>query len=202
VIASVTGILAARDGETFVVQTDGGVGYAVTVPLGTAERLPVVGSRVTLLTELVVKEDSWSLFGFDDAAERSVFRLLMGTSGVGPKLAIAILSALGAPRTVRSLREKDIAALASVSGIGRKKAERMILELGDRTGGVELAPTPAGQPRAPGVEDTTRALVNLGYPAAAADAAMRAVLAEQGPADAAALLKRALVWLSSQKKSV
>lgn len=198
-IASLTGILAARDGDAFVVQTDGGVGYAVTVPLGTAERLPPTGSRVTLLTETVVKEDEWALFGFDDAAERSVFRLLMGTSGVGPKLALAILSALGAERTVRALRDKDIAALASVSGIGRKKAERMILELGDKTGGIVLAPT-AAAPAAPGVAETARALVNLGYPGAVADAALRAVLAEQGPADAAALLKRALGWLAGQKK--
>lgn len=198
-IASLTGTLAARDGDAFVVQTDGGVGYAVTVPLGTAERLPPTGSRVTLLTETVVKEDEWALYGFDDAAERSVFRLLMGTSGVGPKLALAILSALGAERTVRALREKDIAALASVSGIGRKKAERMILELGDRTGGIALAPG-AAAPAAPGVAETARALVKLGYPGAVADAALRAVLAEQGPADAAALLKRALGWLAGQKK--
>lgn len=198
-IASLTGVLAARDGDAFVVQTDGGVGYAVTVPLGTAERLPPTGSRVTLLTETVVKEDEWALFGFDDAAERSVFRLLMGTSGVGPKLALAILSALGAERTVRSLRDKDIAALASVSGIGRKKAERMILELGDKTGSIALAPT-ASAPAAPGVAETARALVNLGYPGAVADAALRAVLADQGPADAAALLKRALGWLAGQKR--
>ncbi len=100
-----------------------------------------------------------------------------------------------------TLNRKDIAALASVSGIGRKKAERMILELGDRTGGIELAPAASGAARAAGVAETASALVNLGYPAAAADAALRAVIAEHGTSDAAALLKRALARLAAQKKS-
>ncbi len=200
-IASLTGALAARDGETIIVQTDGGVGYAVAVPLGVAERLPAAGSRVTLLTELVVKEDDWALFGFDDATERAIFRLLLGASGVGPKLALAVLSALGPGRTVRALRDKDIAALATVSGIGRKKAERMILELGDKTGGLDVTTAPGAAPSAPGVEETARALVNLGYPPAAADAAVRAVLAAEGPADAPTLLKRALAHLAAAKNA-
>ena len=83
-IASVTGVLAARDGDTIVVQTDGGVGYEVTVPLGVAGRLPPTGGRVSLHTELVVKEDGWSLFGFDRAAERQIFQRLLGASGFGP----------------------------------------------------------------------------------------------------------------------
>lgn len=200
-IASVTGLLAARDGETIVVQTDGGVGYAVSVPLGVAERLPPAGTRVSLLTDLVVKEDEWQLFGFDDAGERAVFRLLLQASGVGPKLALAVLSALGPARAVRSLREKDIAALATVSGIGRKKAEKMILELGDKTGGLEVAAPAGGPPPVPGVEETARALANLGYPPAAADAAVRAVLASDGPADAPTLLRRALAHLAASKSA-
>src|SRR5712691_12005983 len=91
-IATLTGTLAERDGETIVVQTDGGVGYAVTVPAGVAERLPARGGRVSLHTELVVKEDGWALFGFDRAAERQVFQRLLGASGFGPKLALALLS--------------------------------------------------------------------------------------------------------------
>ena len=85
-----------RRARRIVVQTDGGVGYEVTVPLGVAGRLPPTGGRVSLHTELVVKEDGWSLFGFDRPAERQVFQRLLGASGFGPKLALALLSALGA----------------------------------------------------------------------------------------------------------
>ncbi|MDQ3426702.1 MAG: helix-hairpin-helix domain-containing protein, partial [Gemmatimonadota bacterium] len=131
-IATLTGVLAERDGESVVVQTDGGVGYAVTVPAGVAQRLPANGSRVSLYTELVVKEDGWALFGFDRAAERQVFQRLLGASGFGPKLALALLSALGPERTVRSILGRDLTALSSVGGIGKKKAERLVLELRDR----------------------------------------------------------------------
>ena len=86
----------------------------------------------------MVKEDGWSLFGFDTAGERQVFQRLLGASGFGPKLAIALLSSLGPERTVRSIKEKDLAALSTVSGIGRKKAERLVLELSDRFGDVVL----------------------------------------------------------------
>ena len=86
-IASLTGLIAERDGETLVIQTDGGVGYAVTVPLGVAARLPTRGARVSLFTELVVKEDGWALYGFDSGTERQVFRHLLTASGFGPKLA-------------------------------------------------------------------------------------------------------------------
>ena len=102
-IACVSGVLAEREGDTIVVQTDGGVGYSITVPAGVAERLPPTGGRISLHTELVVKEDGWSLFGFDRPAERFVFQRLLGASGFGPKLAIALLSALGPERTVRSI---------------------------------------------------------------------------------------------------
>ncbi len=102
-IASVTGVLAARDGDTIVVQTDGGVGYEVTVPAGVAGRLPAGGGRVSLHTELVVKEDGWALYGFDRAAERGIFQRLLGASGFGPSSRMALLSALGPERTVRSI---------------------------------------------------------------------------------------------------
>lgn len=195
-IALVSGVLAAREGETLVVQTDGGVGYAITVPLGVAERLPGTGARVTLHTELVVKEDGWALFGFDDDGERAVFQRLLSASGFGPKLALAMLSALGPARTVRSIQTKDVAALSTVSGVGKKKAERLILELEDKFKHVALEP--GGPPAPPGADDTVRALVNLGYAPAAAEAAVRAALAEHGPGDAAMLLKVALGQLASK----
>ena len=115
-IATVSGVLAEREADSLVVQTDGGVGYAVTVPAGVAERLPAPGARVSLYTELVVKEDGWALYGFDRPVERLVFQRLLGASGFGPKLALALLSALGPERTVRSILARDLAALSSVSG--------------------------------------------------------------------------------------
>lgn len=194
-IALLNGVLVEREGDTIVVQTDSGVGYAVTVPAGVAGRLPSVGGRVSLYTELVVKEDAWALFGFDRAMERQVFQRLLGAGGFGPKLALALLSALGPERTVRSIRAKDLTALSSVAGIGKKKAERLVLELQDRFGDVVLEP--AG-PRAPGGEDAVRALMGLGYGPGAAEDAVRAALAAGAPEETSHLIRRALQQLAAR----
>ena len=189
-IASITGTLAVRDLDGIVVQTAGGTGYLIDVPLGVFERLPAAGTTVHLHTELVVREDGWSLYGFDTPIERAVFRRLLGAAGVGPRLALSILSALGPERTVRAVRDKDLAALGTVSGIGKKKAERIVLELGDRLDDLPMAapiPTPAA--------DAVRALMALGYPQTAADAAVRAA-SDAGTTDTAALVRRALSELS------
>ena len=193
-IAAVTGILAERDGDTIVVQTEGGVAYQVTVPAGVAERLPATGGRVSLHTELVVKEDGWSLFGFDRPAERLVFQRLLGASGFGPKLALALLSALGPERTVRSILARDLVSLSSVGGIGRKKAERLVLELRDRFGGVSLE-APAPQAGLGG--DAVRALVELGYGPAVAEDAVRAALGDGAEPETPQLIKRALQQLAT-----
>jgi Holliday junction DNA helicase RuvA len=194
-IAFLTGALAARDGEAIVVQTDGGVGYAVTVPAGVAGRLPPPGGRVSLHTELVVKEDGWALFGFDRAAERRIFQRLLGASGFGPKLALALLSALGAERTVRSIRARDLAALSSVTGIGRKKAERLVLELRDRFDDVPLAPDIE---HAAGSDEAVRALMGLGYAAGAAEDAVRIAIAEGSSEETPQLIRRALQRLAAR----
>jgi len=197
-IATLTGVIAERNGESLVVQTDGGVGYAVNVSLGVAQRLPSRGARVSLFTELVVKEDGWSLFGFDSAIERQVFRHLLTASGFGPKLALALLSALGPERTVRSIQTRDLTALSSVSGIGRKKAERLVLELQDRFSDLVLEPKGA---RVEGSEEAVRALMGLGYGLAAADDAVQAALAAGTSPDTAQLIRRALQQLSTIKAS-
>ena len=194
-IASVSGILAERDGDSLVVQTDGGVGYQVTVPSGVAERLPTPGSRVSLHTELVVKEDGWALFGFDRPAERRVFQRLLGASGFGPKLALALLSALGSERTVRSIRQRDLTALSTVSGIGRKKAERLVLELQDRFDDVVLEPVAA---RPAGSDGAVQALMGLGYGPGAAEDAVRAALAAGAPEETSQLIRRALQQLAAR----
>ena len=137
-IASVSGVLAQRDTSLIVITTDGGVGYELHVPLGVFERLPATGARVTLFTELVVREDSWALYGFDRAVDRVIFQRLLGASGFGPRLALALISALSAERTVRAIRSKELAILSTVPGIGKKKAERLVLELHDKFGDIEL----------------------------------------------------------------
>jgi len=195
-IASVTGTLAARTGDTIVVQTDGGVGYAVTVPAGVAARLPAAGGRVSLWTELVVKEDGWSLYGFDRAVERTVFQRLLGASGFGPRLALALLSTLGPERTVRSVLARDLVALSSVGGVGRKKAERLVLELQDKFGDVSLEPH---EPRAAGAEEAVRALMGLGYGPSAADDAVRGALADGAPEETSQLIRRALQQLAAAR---
>jgi Holliday junction DNA helicase RuvA len=195
-IATLTGTLTEKSPDQIVVQTDGGVGYAVQVPLGVFERLPALHGRCTLFTELVVREDGWLLFGFDLAAEKTIFQRLLGASGFGPKLALALLSALGPDRTVRSIREKDLAALSTVSGIGRKKAERLVLELQDRFPDVVLD---SGPTRPRGGADAVRALEGLGYQAAAAEDAVRLALEETPGADTAAVVRRALQHLTGSK---
>jgi holliday junction DNA helicase RuvA len=195
-IATVTGVVAERSGETLVIQTDGGVGYAVTVSMGVAERLPARGARVSLFTELVVKEDGWALFGFDRMSERQVFQRLLGASGFGPKLALSLLSALGPERTVRSIQSRDLVALSSVSGIGRKKAERLVLELQDRFSDLVMEPATV---RAPGSEEAVRALTGLGYGVNAADDAVRAAIAAGAPVETPQLIRRALQQLAATR---
>jgi Holliday junction DNA helicase RuvA len=196
-IASLTGVLADREGETIVVHTDGGVGYAVTVPLGVFERLPQRGGRVSLYTELVVREDGWALYGFDRASDRVIFQRLLGASGFGPKLALAVLSALGPDRTVRSIRDRDIAALSTVSGIGKKKAERLVLELQDRFDDIAASVT---ERPASGSDPAVRALLALGYSPAAAEEAVRSALTNGADRETAAVVRRALQALNRSKK--
>jgi Holliday junction DNA helicase RuvA len=195
VIASVSGVLTEKAPESIVIQTDGGVGYALTVPLGVFERLPAPGERVSLYTELVVREDGWALFGFDQPGERAVFQRLLGASGFGPRLALALLSTLGPERTVRSIQQRDIAALSTVNGIGRKKAERLVLELADRFQDLAVE-RPRGAPSAG--EEAVRALVGLGYAPALAEEAVREVLAD-GAGDTARIIRQALQLLAGRK---
>lgn len=191
-IATLSGVLSHRDPGGIVIDV-GGVGYFVEVPLGVYERLPSVGDKVKLHTELVVREDAWSLFGFDTATDRAIFRRLLGASGVGARLALAILSTLGPERAVAAIRNRDLATLSSVPGIGRKKAERIALELGDRLADVVAAPGREAI-RSPAA-DAVQALVGLGFAAPAAEQAVRKV-GEDGERDTATLIRLALSELT------
>lgn len=195
-IAAVAGTLAAKTADRVVVQTPGGVSYEVTVPLGVMERLPGLGESVTLATELVVREDGWSLYGFLDESERRLFQRLLTVNGVGPRIAVAFLSTLGAERGAKAIQKKDLATLSSVSGVGRKLAERLALELSDKLG--ELVggqPAPLDAP----ARAALAALERLGYTGTEAERALRQALAgDGGDADAEVLVRRALHVLTTK----
>ncbi|HKW49764.1 MAG TPA: Holliday junction branch migration protein RuvA [Gemmatimonadaceae bacterium] len=196
-IAHIAGTLLAKDLDRVEVMTAGGVGYELLVPLSVYESLPRIGETVQLHTYLVVKEDGWQLFGFVSAFERQVFRRVLDAKGVGPALALGLLSTLSAERLVRAIREKDIVTLQSVPRVGRKKAEQLVLDLADKLDDVRAA-APGGVGRLEGVggasaEDATRALVSLGYSTGDAERAVRGALDDGGKGMAAPeLIRRAL----------
>ena len=154
-----------------------GVGYELAVPLSVYETLPPVGEEVSLSTHLVVKEDAWQLFGFATPRDRRIFRALLGAKGVGPALALALMSALNADRLVRAIREKDVATLQTVPRVGRKKAEQLVLDLADKLDDV-AADEPVGAPLRGNAEDAIRGLVSLGYARPDAERAVRAAHGE------------------------
>lgn len=198
-IAHVRGRLAAKSADRVVIETAGGVGYEVMVPLGVMERLPPPGSDVTLATELVVRDDGWALYGFLDEAERRFFQRLTSVSGVGPKLGIALMSALGVERGARAVREKNIALLSSVSGIGKKTAERLALELSDKVEDFTEATAGSVEPLSSGAGAALKALERLGYGTAEADRALREALSGNGGlSETEALVRRALQILTTK----
>ena len=198
-IAQIAGRLLAKDLDRVEVMTTGGVGYEVAIPLGVYETLPKAGDDVVLHTHLVVREDGWLLFGFASAAERRVFQKLLTANGVGPALALGLLSHLSADRLVRALREKDVATLQSVPRVGRKKAERMVLDLADKLGDLPTDTQGGPRPEGAGAEDAIRALVSLGYTTADADKAVRRALDAGGRGmPAAELIRSALARLGGR----
>jgi len=195
VIASVHGRVAAVGPDGAVVEV-GGVGLAVSCTPGTLARLRV-GESARLSTSLVVREESLTLYGFADDDERSLFELLQTASGVGPRLAQAVLGVHPPNEVRRAVATADLGALTRVPGIGRKGAERLVLELRDRIGSVEpgaaVGAAVAVTPVAPWREQVRHALVGLGWTAREADDAVATVApeADQG-ADVPALLRSAL----------
>jgi holliday junction DNA helicase RuvA len=180
-IAHVNGKLIAKDLDRVEVLTPGGVGYDLQIPLSVYESLPKIGDDVTLHTHLVVREDEWLLFGFANLFERRVFQKLLTANGVGPALALAMLSNLTAERLVRAIREKDVATLRGVPRVGQKKAERLVLDLADKLDEVAAGAVSGGggpRPEGVGAEDAVRALLSLGYTNADAERAVRAALDE------------------------
>lgn len=184
-ISLVAGTLIGKELDRAEVLTAGGVGYELAIPLGTYESLPRVGEPVRLHAALVVREDEWLLFGFATAFERAVFRKLLVAKGVGPALALGMLSALTAERLVRAIRERDLATLQQVPRVGRKKAEQLVLDLADKLDEVATTPSDASRPGSASDADAIRALVSLGYAAPDAEKAVRAARAALAPSGAA-----------------
>ncbi|MDA1080232.1 MAG: Holliday junction branch migration protein RuvA [Gemmatimonadetes bacterium] len=192
-ISRVKGTLVAKRIDRIEVMTSGGVGYVVQIPLGVLESLPRVGDQVELHTALVVKEDGWLLFGFASDSDRALFYALLGGSGVGPALALGLLSALGASRVVRAIRERDLTTLQSVPRVGKKVAERLCVELGDKMKEFAGPDSSGSDTSLDGCgADAVRALVSLGYSHNDAERAVRKAL-EKKPAggDGTAALVRA-----------
>lgn len=179
-ISLLEGVLLTRELERVEVLTDGGLGFELAIPLSVLETLPREGERVRLHTYLVVKDDGWQLFGFASAHERKVFQRLLGATGVGPALALGMLSTLSASQVVRAIREKDIATLQGVPRVGRKKAERLVLDLAERMDDLQGDDADSVRPQGEGAEDAIKALVSLGYGQADAERAVRKALEQQG----------------------
>ena len=195
-IAVLRGQLLEKHPSRLIVDVHG-VGYDVQVPVSTFYQAGDMGGQVTLRIHTHVREDQIALFGFATALEHDLFERLIGVNGIGPKLALSVLSGIDSTDFVRAVEQGDVTRLTRIPGVGRKTAERMTLELRDRlpkldAGAAPAAPAAEAGPRG----DVASALVNLGYQRVAADKALDAVLADTPGLDFEALLRRALRQLS------
>ena len=198
-------MIAFLDGEvaeawpTQVIVDVHGVGYLAQIPLSSFEHLPPVGQRVHLLTHLVVREDAHLLFGFLSSSERDLFRLLLQhVTGVGPKLALAVLSGMSVSQFKAAVVHQDIAALSKISGLGKKTAERIVLELKDRVGVAAVWEVAAAgrQDGSAKVNDAVLALISLGFKQVEAQKALREVHAADEQLETDELVRRALKKLA------
>jgi Holliday junction DNA helicase RuvA len=191
-IARLTGILAERSSDSAVIDV-GGVGYLVHASGRTLDALGASGGQVMLLTELQVREDAWTLFGFGSAAERDAFKALTSIQGVGGRLALAILSVLSPDELARAAANADKALISRANGVGPKLAARIANELQGKLGVTGLGGGSAPVSRAGAASDALSALANLGFKPAEASAAVNAAQDELGPdASLDALVRLAL----------
>jgi Holliday junction DNA helicase RuvA len=201
-IARITGILIFKSVSHVIVEAHG-IGYRVFVPLTTFYELPETGQPVILNTYTHVKEDALQLFGFHTLEDQGIFQMLISVGGIGPKLALNILSGIPAREFIRAVTQGNLGRLVAIPGVGRKTAERMVLELKDRMLKIDFTPmAPEGAPdgdRSDTVkEDALSALVNLGYKQVAARKAIDQVVAgSSGDLSLHVLLKEALKRLSA-----
>lgn len=196
-IAQLRGRILKKDAQAVVIDV-GGVGYDVTIPVSTFYRLGETGAEVTLLTHTHVREDTLALFGFMTATEQTLFERLIAVAGVGPRLAISILSGIETPDLVGALRSGDVVRLTRIPGVGKKTAERLVVELKDKMAGLEGV-EPAAAAAAPGPhDDLVSALVHLGYSRPEAERGVAGALKHEGDGPFEELLRRTLRVLSGR----
>lgn len=200
-IGQLRGTLAEKRPNQVLVDV-GGVGYVVLVPLSTFAALGELHTEVTLLIHTHVREDALSLYGFVSSREKHLFELLISASGVGPSLALKILSGMSVDELVPAIRGSDLARLTKIPGVGRKTAERMVVELKDKLEAVVIEVERPAASSPAGVEaDVVSALVNLGYEARVAEKAVEEARKESGAgADNFEKLLRAALQALSQTK--
>jgi Holliday junction DNA helicase RuvA len=203
-IAHLSGTLLAKQ-ATSVILDVGGVGYEVTIPVSIFYDMEEPGAHIALRIYTYVREDALQLFGFRTARERELFTLLISVSGIGPKSAIAMLSGMNADEIVNAIRSNNLARLTSIPGLGKKTAERLVIELRDKMTALshpaldaELAAQASGAAPSEDTlrEDTLSALTNLGYQRAAAEKALNQAMQEGGDLSVELLLRRSLKSLS------
>ena len=187
-IGRISGILLDKTPPLALIDCNG-VGYECEVPMSTFYLLPQVGDKVTLLTHFVVREDAQILYGFQTAAERSTFRLLIKISGVGPRTALGVLSGMGVDELARAVSEQEPARLTKVPGIGKKTAERLLLELKGKLG-ADLGPSTAGA--SSHQNDILQALLALGYNDKEAASVFKALPADVGVSEGIKLALKSL----------
>jgi Holliday junction DNA helicase RuvA len=199
-IGQLRGRLAEKRPNQVLVDV-GGVGYLVAVPLSTYAALGELHTEVTLLIHTHVREDALALYGFVSAREKHFFEMLLSASGVGPTLALKILSGMNVEELIPAIRTGDVVRLTKIPGVGRKTAERMVVELKDKLDAVVVeAGKPAAVVSAAGVpEDVVSALVNLGYEQRAAESAVAEAKREAGTNNFEKLLRASLQSLSTTK---
>jgi Holliday junction DNA helicase RuvA len=205
-IAHLSGTLLAKQATSVILDVHG-VGYEVTIPVTTFYDMEEAGAQLSLRIYTHVREDALQLFGFNTARERELFILLISVSGIGPKSAIAMLSGMSADEIIAAIRTSNLARLTSAPGVGKKTAERLVIELRDKMTALsspaleeQLAAQPGGTSVAPTEdtlrEDTLSALVNLGYQKATAEKAVTQALQDGGDLTVELLLRRSLRNLS------
>ncbi len=190
-IARLTGVLAEKHPTLLLVDV-GGVGFGVQVPLSTSSKLTETGRPVTLHTYTHVREDVLQLFGFLTLRERALFELLISVSGIGPKVALGILSGIAPEALQRAVGGKDLAALQLIPGVGRKTAERIVVELSEKIQILPGVEETAATARAAVPADAVSALISLGYSRPAASSAVKDVLSEKEDLAVEEIVRRAL----------
>jgi holliday junction DNA helicase RuvA len=196
VIGRLSGVLLESRPDRALLDV-GGVGYDVAIPLGTYSALPPAGERATLHVHTHVREDSLQLFGFATHDERALFEKLLSVSGIGPRVALTILSGLPLGELLRAISSQDVRRLSTIPGIGKRLAERLGVELKEKLGDLGSGSSAAAPlPKGSAADDALGALLNLGYREAQALPAVEAALQESPAADLSALIQAALKRLA------